>query len=309
MTKQNNPPYGRTALISKLRYKRPCPGELKSSTKRRRRDRRSPGDMQARFLRLAERIASVGLESLSEPHVKHLEGKLWELRLTAAMELPARFTSRRSAAGSSWSAHSRRRHKKRRVPRSNSHAARKGNQMTIQFEKLKARLLANPKVKAEYDALGPEFEIAAELLRARLRAGLSQAELAARMGTSQSTIARLKMVTRSRAPRRSCATPRQPAADFTCGYAARGHFFGVAHFFANSICFSLARRCLAGTADSPQHAYRSVTRHSPTIKIPRKELLRTRNLAEYPFKKVPDQFPERRDAPIVFPDATRGEAT
>ena len=44
--------------------------------------------------------------------------------------------------------------------------------MTIQFEKLKARLLANPKVKAEaeYDALAPEFEIAAELLRARLRA-------------------------------------------------------------------------------------------------------------------------------------------
>ncbi len=39
-------------------------------------------DMQARFLRLAERIASAGLESLSEPHVKHLEGKLWELRLT-----------------------------------------------------------------------------------------------------------------------------------------------------------------------------------------------------------------------------------
>lgn len=41
-----------------------------------------PEDMQARFLRLAERIAFAGLESLSEPHAKHLEGKLWELRLT-----------------------------------------------------------------------------------------------------------------------------------------------------------------------------------------------------------------------------------
>jgi phage-related protein len=41
-----------------------------------------PADLQARFLRLAERIASAGLESLGEPHVKRLEGKLWELRLT-----------------------------------------------------------------------------------------------------------------------------------------------------------------------------------------------------------------------------------
>ena len=41
-----------------------------------------PADMQARFLRLAERIGAAGLESLTEPHVKHLEGKLWELRLT-----------------------------------------------------------------------------------------------------------------------------------------------------------------------------------------------------------------------------------
>jgi hypothetical protein len=31
-----------------------------------------PADMQARFLRLAERIASAGLESLGAPHVKHL---------------------------------------------------------------------------------------------------------------------------------------------------------------------------------------------------------------------------------------------
>jgi phage-related protein len=41
-----------------------------------------PADMQARFLRLSERISQAGLESLGEPHVKHLEGKLWELRLT-----------------------------------------------------------------------------------------------------------------------------------------------------------------------------------------------------------------------------------
>ena len=64
--------------------------------------------------------------------------------------------------------------------------------MTILFEEFKSHLLANPEVRAEYDALAPEFEIATELVKARLRAGLPQAELARRMGTSQSAIARLE---------------------------------------------------------------------------------------------------------------------
>ena len=64
--------------------------------------------------------------------------------------------------------------------------------MTIPMEEIERRLLADPKVKAEFDALAPEFEIATELIRARARAGLSQEELAVRMGTSQSAIARLE---------------------------------------------------------------------------------------------------------------------
>ena len=64
--------------------------------------------------------------------------------------------------------------------------------MTIPFEVIKAELLADPDVKREYDALEQEFAIASELIRARARAGLSQAELAERMGTSQYAIARLE---------------------------------------------------------------------------------------------------------------------
>lgn len=65
-------------------------------------------------------------------------------------------------------------------------------EQTIPLDALKARLLANPEVQAEYDRLAPEFEIANELVRARERAGLSQAEVALRMGTSQSVVARLE---------------------------------------------------------------------------------------------------------------------
>jgi ribosome-binding protein aMBF1 (putative translation factor) len=150
-----------------------------------------PADMQARFLRLAERITSVGLESLGGPHVKHLEGK------GVAVDGPGRNCSCTLRHGN-WpkdgcGSRVRQKDAKDSALRDRARpAASTGGHMTIPFEKLKSRLLANPKVKAEYDALAPEFEIAAELLRARLRAGLSQAELAARMGTSQSTIARLE---------------------------------------------------------------------------------------------------------------------
>ena len=41
-----------------------------------------PADMRARFLRIAELIQAVGLGHVNEPHVKHLQGKLWEMRMS-----------------------------------------------------------------------------------------------------------------------------------------------------------------------------------------------------------------------------------
>ena len=40
-----------------------------------------PKDTQAAFLRLAERIEAAGLERIGPPHLRHLRGKLWEMRL------------------------------------------------------------------------------------------------------------------------------------------------------------------------------------------------------------------------------------
>lgn len=57
---------------------------------------------------------------------------------------------------------------------------------------LKARLLKNPEVRKEYDALEEEFALMVEVAKARTRSGLSQSELARRMKTTQSTIARLE---------------------------------------------------------------------------------------------------------------------
>jgi len=37
--------------------------------------------MRARLVRIANLIEEHGLERVGEPHVKHLEGRLWEMRL------------------------------------------------------------------------------------------------------------------------------------------------------------------------------------------------------------------------------------
>jgi ribosome-binding protein aMBF1 (putative translation factor) len=57
---------------------------------------------------------------------------------------------------------------------------------------LKQEMLADAETSAAYVTLADEFAIARELIAARARAGLSQSEVAQRMGTTQSVVARLE---------------------------------------------------------------------------------------------------------------------
>ncbi len=41
-----------------------------------------PADMRARLAHIAALIEEMGLEHIGEPHVKHLDGRLWEMRLS-----------------------------------------------------------------------------------------------------------------------------------------------------------------------------------------------------------------------------------
>lgn len=62
----------------------------------------------------------------------------------------------------------------------------------LTHKELKARALERAEVKAKYDKLGEEFAFLDEFLQARAAAGVTQAEVAARIGTTQSAIARLE---------------------------------------------------------------------------------------------------------------------
>ena len=63
---------------------------------------------------------------------------------------------------------------------------------TRSMDDLFAEWRKDPHYVAEYDALEEEFTLAAAVIAARAHAGLTQEQLALRMGTTQSVIARLE---------------------------------------------------------------------------------------------------------------------
>ena len=62
----------------------------------------------------------------------------------------------------------------------------------MNLQQLKQRALANPEVCIEYEKLKTEFELFNALLTMRRQAGLSQEELALRLGTQKGNISRLE---------------------------------------------------------------------------------------------------------------------
>ena len=62
----------------------------------------------------------------------------------------------------------------------------------VPFEHFLNRALKDPDIKAEYDRLEPEFAIIRSIIRKRLETGMSQKQLAQKMGTKQSALSRLE---------------------------------------------------------------------------------------------------------------------
>ncbi|EBM5320048.1 helix-turn-helix transcriptional regulator [Salmonella enterica] len=59
-------------------------------------------------------------------------------------------------------------------------------------DEIVSKMLSNPAVKAEYDAIEEEFALLDEMLDARKKAGLTQAQVAERMGTKATAITRME---------------------------------------------------------------------------------------------------------------------
>jgi predicted transcriptional regulator len=64
--------------------------------------------------------------------------------------------------------------------------------MGKKLSQIKAELMADEEFRREYEGLDEEFSVAAQLIEARMKANLTQDEVARRMGTTQSVVARLE---------------------------------------------------------------------------------------------------------------------
>ncbi len=151
-----------------------------------------PTALRARLVRLLELIESVGLEELRPPHVRRLDGKLWELRVRAAGG------ARGIYVHGKWETGGGRARLREEDSEDTAPSARNcegenetGDRMT-KLKDLKHRFMEDPEFREEYARADAEYALVEELVRARSAAKLTQAQLAERIGTTQSAIARLE---------------------------------------------------------------------------------------------------------------------
>src|SRR5215467_4248530 len=155
-----------------------------------------PADMRARFRRIVELIQGYGLERVHEPHIKHLEGPLWEMRMkgkdgiSRAVYVTAK--GRRVVVVRVFVK------KTQKTPRREIEIALQtspggsGSMKRTTVDDLHRKWMKNQNYRREYEALEEEFSLSAALIEARVRAGLTQEQVAQRMKTTQAVVARLE---------------------------------------------------------------------------------------------------------------------
>jgi ribosome-binding protein aMBF1 (putative translation factor) len=66
------------------------------------------------------------------------------------------------------------------------------NRNHLDFKTFREEILKDPQIKAEYDRLQPEYALIQAIIDVRVQKGITQKELAQKIGTKQSVISRLE---------------------------------------------------------------------------------------------------------------------
>ena len=133
------------------------------------------------------------LEALRSPHVRHLDGKLWELRVRAEGGIARGDPCDGGGPAGGGAARVREEVAQDTAPgaRGRPGTDEAGDAMT-KLRDLKARFMEDSAFREEYARIDEEYALIEALVRARTAAKLTQAELARRLGTTQSAVARLE---------------------------------------------------------------------------------------------------------------------
>ena len=83
-------------------------------------------------------------------------------------------------------------------------------------QKMVAKWMQNPEFRVAYDALEEEYQLLDEMLEARKRVNLTQEEVAQRMGTKGSAVARIESSILKKKPSPSISTLRKYAQAVGC---------------------------------------------------------------------------------------------
>jgi phage-related protein/DNA-binding XRE family transcriptional regulator len=155
-----------------------------------------PLDVWASFERIVRLVQAFGLERVHEPYIKHIEGPIWEMRLRGrdgiARALYMTASGRRVVILRVFTKKTQKTPRREIEPRA---ATRRGGDMSrkmIPVEESFAAWRKDPEYEQAHNALEQEFTLAAAMIEARARAGLTQQQLAERMQTTQPVIARLE---------------------------------------------------------------------------------------------------------------------
>ena len=138
---------------------------------------------------------------LREPYSKPLENGIFELRTKQGSDITRVlyfFIVGKKEVLSNGFIKNRRRHQrqKKNWQRSIKQIMNGGMAMSS-YKDYKKRALQNPEVKAEYDALQPEYDIIQAIIDARVQQNMTQKDLSAKTGITQADISRIENGTRN----------------------------------------------------------------------------------------------------------------
>ncbi len=152
-----------------------------------------PPKIQARTLKLLEMIEEHGA-NLGSPHTEPMGDGLFEIRAKAKEGIGRALFCYMEGENVQILHAFVKKKPKNSEERLNAGSSpdERGRQIMSNLQALKDRALQNEAVKAEYDALHDEFSLINQLLQMRNAAGLTQQQVAERMGTRKSNISRLE---------------------------------------------------------------------------------------------------------------------